>query len=116
MPIVIFQWMGVALAAILGIRHSDKLFGFELFQVKKVDSNGQVIEPPPPSTAAIIKDLSSNPLSLLAVAGIVFGFAIVLKNLRGAAIEAGSGVRSTYEEARSGVDSASDPTFRRKRR
>ncbi len=125
MPLVIFQWMGVALAGILGVKFVPQLFGFNLYApvsvpVTTTPSNPVVtppiIQPPQPSTAAIVKDLSSNPLSLLAVAGIVFGFAIVLKNLRGAAIEAGSGVRSTYNEARSGVDSASDPTYRKKRR
>jgi hypothetical protein len=121
MPLLVLQWMGVVLAGLLGLKYSSRLFGIDLFgpvnvPVATTPSNPSnpvvtppIVQPPQPTTAAIVKDLSSNPLSLLAVAAIVFGIAIVLKNIRGAAIEAGSGIRSTYKEARDNVDSASDP-------
>lgn len=123
MPLLVLQWIGVALAALLGIKFTPQLFGIDLFAPVSVPVNTNpnnpapnVIQPPAPSTAAILKDVASNPISILGVAAIVFGLAIVLKNIRGAALEAGSGVRSTYTEAKSNVDSASDPSSSRKRK
>lgn len=115
MPILVLQWMGVALAGILGIKYAPALLGIDLFGPGKgtPDTPGNTSgnstttgdKPPEPSMASIAKDIASNPISVLGVAAILFGVAIAIKQLRGAGIEAGSAAKTTYGEVNKVGDS-----------
>lgn len=120
-PLLILQWIGVALAAIFGSKIAGNALGIDItaftaqanpnasrtaqnLQQQGGGNGGQQA----PSDS-VVRDAIQNPSSIWALAALGFVGVFVVSQLRAAGSEAAAGVRGVYREAQAGVGTLKNP-------
>jgi hypothetical protein len=129
---VVIGWGLVASTIVGGIASLINLFtgnkglnaaeiGFEVWQAVQAANTGNPMPPntkqPAPDLGTSFSENAGNPWLWVGAGVALFAGALIVKQFRGAARDVGSGVRSTYDEVRDGVDEVgSDPNAARRRK